>query len=258
MRYVVFSLLKKDFRLMLASKFFLLALGSLILYSCYINLVYVRLDQEIYPVYLYDPMGVQSTASSAAIRSESAEQMHQACSDGYSVGIDASGRVPRIYMVSSGIRRTDNSRAAYAVSLLFPDSETKTVVIGTNTKEMKNRREITCEFLFFELSAVGFLGLASTLFKEKQMGVIRVHSTLPVSQTYIVLSKLVLFLAGQTGISWKWIRYHPMYHLFMALKNAYFGMKPAGNIYYAVCAAAVLSLFMLVCRTLKHEMAKEG
>lgn len=94
MRYVVFSLLKKDFRLMLASKFFLLALGSLILYSCYINLVYVRLDQEIYPVYLYDPMGVQSTASSAAIRSESAEQMHQACSDGYSVGIDASGRVP--------------------------------------------------------------------------------------------------------------------------------------------------------------------
>ena len=47
MRYVVFSLLKKDFRLMLASKFFLLALGSLILYSCYINLVYVRLDQEI-------------------------------------------------------------------------------------------------------------------------------------------------------------------------------------------------------------------
>ena len=163
MRYVVFSLLKKDFRLMLASKFFLLALGSLILYSCYINLVYVRLDQEIYPVYLYDPMGVQSTASSAAIRSESAEQMHQACSDGYSVGIDASGRVPRIYMVSSGIRRTDNSRAAYAVSLLFPDSETKTVVIGTNTKEMKNRREITCEFLFFELSAVGFLGLASTV-----------------------------------------------------------------------------------------------
>lgn len=330
MRYVVFSLLKKDFRLMLASKFFLLTLGSLILYSCYINLVYVRLDQEIYPVYLYDPMGVQSTAPSAAIRSESAEQMHQACSDGYSVGIDASGRVPRIYMVSSGIRRTDNSRAAYAVSLLFPDSETKTVVIGTNTKEMKNRREITCEFLFFELSAVGFLGLAFTLFKEKQMGVIRVHSTLPVSQTYIVLSKLVLFLAadlifaalltlvnlgvsqglsvlpavmiqagilsvvmaltgffcavclqgfrqfsllylilavfvttpvflaGQTGISWKWIRYHPMYHLFMALKNAYFGMKPAGNIYYAICAAAVLSLFMLVCRTLKHEMAKEG
>ena len=33
---------------MLSSKFFLLALGSLVLYSCYINFVYVKLDQKIY------------------------------------------------------------------------------------------------------------------------------------------------------------------------------------------------------------------
>ena len=46
------SLLKKDFKLMLSSKFLLLALGSLILYSCYINFIYVGLDQDIYPVYL--------------------------------------------------------------------------------------------------------------------------------------------------------------------------------------------------------------
>ena len=48
-------LLKKDFKLMLSSKFFLLALLSLILYSCYINFVYVNLDQEMHQVYLYDP-----------------------------------------------------------------------------------------------------------------------------------------------------------------------------------------------------------
>ena len=41
-----FALLKKDFRLMVSSKFFLLAIGSLILYTCYINFVYVKLDQE--------------------------------------------------------------------------------------------------------------------------------------------------------------------------------------------------------------------
>ena len=50
-----FALLKKDFHLMVSSKFFLLAIGSLILYTCYINFVYVKLDQEIFPVYLYDP-----------------------------------------------------------------------------------------------------------------------------------------------------------------------------------------------------------
>ena len=46
------ALLKKDFKLMLSGRFFLLALGSLILYSCYINFVYINLDQNIYPVYL--------------------------------------------------------------------------------------------------------------------------------------------------------------------------------------------------------------
>lgn len=35
------ALLKKDFKLMLSGRFFLLALGSLILYSCYINFVYI-------------------------------------------------------------------------------------------------------------------------------------------------------------------------------------------------------------------------
>ena len=57
------ALLKKDIKLMLSGRFFLLALGSLILYSCYINFVYINLDQNIYPVYLYDPLHTQSTAS---------------------------------------------------------------------------------------------------------------------------------------------------------------------------------------------------
>lgn len=330
MRYAIVSLVKKDFRLMLASKFFLLTLGSLILYSCYINLVYVRLDQQIYPVYLYDPHGVYNTVSPDTVKTESLDQLHQACLDGYSVGIDASGKVPEIYIVSSGIESTDNLRTAYALSRLSTGSASKAEIIGSNDKEMKSRREITCEFLFFELSAVGFLGLASTLFKEKQMGVIRVHSTLPVRETFFLLSKLLLFLladlvftllltllnlglseglsvlpavlvqagilslimaltgflcaillqgfrqfslfylilavfittpvflAGQTGIAWDWISFHPMYHLFMAVKNAYFGIKPAGIPYYAACVTAVFSLFLMVRRALVREMAKEG
>ena len=48
-------LLKKDVKMMLSGKFFLLALLSLILYSCYINFIYVNVDQENCRVYLYDP-----------------------------------------------------------------------------------------------------------------------------------------------------------------------------------------------------------
>ena len=68
-------LLKKDFKLMLSSKFFLLALISLILYSCYINFVYVNLDQEIYPVYLYDPQNSLPVASEYITRVDSREAL---------------------------------------------------------------------------------------------------------------------------------------------------------------------------------------
>ena len=188
------ALLKKDFKLMLSGRFFLLALGSLILYSCYINFVYINLDQNIYPVYLYDPLHTQSTASAEITEVDSIEKLQAESRDGYAVGIDASNGTPEIIMVSSGIDSTDRYRAAYANFLLSPKLHTAAEIIGQDNKEMKNRREITCEFLFFELTAVGFLGLASLLFKEKQMGLIRVHGVLPVGKTAFIVSKLGLFL----------------------------------------------------------------
>ena len=144
-----FSLLKKDFRLMLSGRFFLLMTGSLILYSCYINLVYVGLDQDIYPVYLYDPLSVHNMASSELIKADSPEELQEKSGDGYAVGIDASGAAPEISMISSGISSTDQYRAAYAMSLLSPTNHATAEIIGTDNKEMKSRREITCEFLFF-------------------------------------------------------------------------------------------------------------
>lgn len=325
-----FSLLKKDLKLMLASKFFLLTLGSLVFYSCYISFVYVNLDQGIYPVYLYDPFYTQNAAFSEIIRVDSFRQLQAESADGFAVGIDNSGDIPKITMVSSGIPSTDQYRAAYAGWLLNPTNGAGAEIIGNDHKEMKNRREITCEFLFFELTAVGFLGLASLLFKEKQMGIIRVHGILPVRKAAFMLSKLCLFLlsdllftalltfinlgffegvlvlpavllqagilslimalagflcavllrdfkqfsllylvlavfvstpvflAGQTGIAWDWILYHPMYHLFMAMKNAYWGEVSASGIYYLACSVAIVLLFLLVHRVLIREMAKEG
>ena len=165
-----YHLLKKDFKLMLSSKFFLLALISLILYSCYINFVYVNLDQEMYPVYLYDPQGKVSVNSQYLTRVDSREALETACADQYSVGFDFSDVEPELYMISCGLETTDHYRIIWGEAVLQGNTDGQADMIGTNDKEMKNRREITAEFLFFELSAVGFLGLASMLFKEKQMG----------------------------------------------------------------------------------------
>lgn len=324
------SLLKKDFRLMISSRFLLLALGSLVLYSCYINFVYVKMEQDIYPVYLYDPHGRMKDVDPSVIKVKNREEMQAECGDGYSVGIDASGTKLEIYLVESGVETMDNHRAAYAASMLSSGGSSKAVKIGRDNKEMKNRREITCEVLFFELAAVGFLGLASMLFKEKQMGVIRVHGVLPVSRTVFILSKLSLFLlcdlifaacltfinlgfpegiavmpmvfvqtgilslimalvgffcslrladfrqfsllylvlavfittpvflAGQTAVEMDWIRYHPMYHMFMAMKNAYFRTPSASVGYYLWCGGAIFLLLLLVRHQLICEMEKEG
>ena len=324
------GLLKKDFKLMLSSKFFLLALGSLVLYSCYINFVYVKLDQEIYPVYLYDPQNTQSITSEYITKVESREALETACTDQYSIGIDLSAGKPELYLLSSGLETADHYRMLWGEAVLNENVDGQAEVIGSNNKEMKNRREITAEFLFFELSAVGFLGLASMLFKEKQMGVIRVHGILPIHRSMFIFSKLLLllgsdllftvlltginlgfpyalevlpavllqagilslimalvgflcairlpdfkqfslfylvlavfvttpvFLAGQTGIEWNWIIYHPMYYLFTAMKATYFSMPTVEAPYYWICSVVMVLLFLLVCRTLSREMAKEG
>lgn len=323
------SLLKKDFRMMLSSKFFLLALGSLVLYSCYINLVYVHTDQDIYPVYLFDPMG-KYRPSSDVMEVKTIEELRGVCRNGYSVGIDGRGDAPEILMTGSGSSKADYHRVVYARALLSNPGEKRSGVIGKNNKEMKNRREITSEFLFFELAAVGFLGVVSVLFKEKQMGVIRVHSILPISKAVFISSKLLLFflsdllfaalltiinlglsaalavlpdvllqvgilstimalagflcavwipdfkqfslfylvlaifvtipvfLAGQINVSWEWIDYHPMYHLFMAMKNAYFETPNRNIVYYMVCIASIGILFYLTRKVLSSEMTKEG
>ena len=323
-------LLKKDFKLMLSGKFFLLMLGSLILYSCYINLVYVKLDAEIYPVYIYDPMEVQTNVPKDIIVVDSISELKSYIVDGFSVGINLSDSTPKILMTTSGQSSTDTHRAAYALSLLSLEDNETTEIIGNNTKEMKNRLEMVCEFIFFELVAVGFLGLASIIFKEKQMGVIRVHGILPINKTAFILSKICLFLvadfifvilltigniglstalsilpnvlvqtgimsliisliglfcaiqlkdfkqfsllyvilsifilspvflAGQTDITFEFIKFHPIYYLFMAMKNSFFAFENQHLLYYIICIATISTLFFLVKWALNREMAKEG
>lgn len=78
---------------------------------------------------------------------------------------------------------------------------------------------------------------------------------------YLVLAVFVttpVFLAGQTGITWDWIVYHPMYHLFTAMKAAYFSAPMAGVPYYLICIGTIILLFLLSYHTLNRELAKEG
>lgn len=324
------ALFKKDCRMLVSGKFFLMAIGFLVLYTAYVNLGYIRFMQmPPYNVYLYDPAGTQAEKSPLVQTVFSMENMDAVLlSDANGVGLNASAGEVRVVLYK-GAEHVDRHRADYALSLLRPSSSPAPEVLGTNTPEQKVRKEITCELLFFELAAVGFLGIAAVLFKEKGMGVIRVHAILPVRKDLFLLSKLAVFLlsdlvfavlltllnmgiadgttilpavllqtailslmmalvgllcalllkdfrqftlaylviaifaatpvflSANTSIKFDWIGYHPFYHVYMGLKNAYFGADISLT-YYVGTVSMIVLLFLVVRLAFHREIGKEG
>ena len=324
------ALFKKDCRMLASGKFFFMALGFLALYTAYVNLGYIRFMQmPPYNVYLYDPAGTQTEKASLVRAVPSMAAMDAALlSDANGVGLDASAGEVRVVLYK-GAEHVDRHRADYALSLLRPSDSHAPAVLGKNTPELKARKEITCELLFFELAAVGFLGIAAVLFKEKGMGVIRVHAILPVRKDLFLLSKLAVFLlsdlafgvlltllnvglangaavlpagllqttilslmmalvgllcalllkdfrqftlaylviaifaatpvflSANTSVKFDWIGYHPFYHVYMGLKNAYFG-SAISPVYYVGAAGVIVLLFLVVRLAFHREIGKEG
>lgn len=189
------SLFKKDCQMMLSGKFFFVAFGSLLIYTLFINFGYINfMNAELYNVYLYDPQGTQQEVSELIYSVASLEELNTVLStDTNGVGIDASSGMPNIVFYF-GSEKTDNHRADYALSLLCQGDKCTAQTVGTNTPQLKQRKEMSCELLFIEIIAVGFLGIASVLFKEKQMGVIRVHAVLPLKKSLFIVSKVMVFL----------------------------------------------------------------
>ncbi len=324
------ALFKKDCRMLVSGKFFLMAIGFLVLYTAYVNLGYIRFMQmPPYNVYLYDPAGTQTEKSPLVQTVSSMEDMDTALlSDANGVGLDASAGEVQVVLYK-GAEHVDRHRADYALSLLRPSASPAPEVLGTNTPEQKARKEITCELLFFELAAVGFLGIAAVLFKEKSMGAIRIHAILPVRKNLFLLSKLAVFLlsdlvfallltllnvgladgaailpavliqaavlslvmalvgllcalllkdfrqftlayliiaifaatpvflSANTPVKFDWIGYHPFYHTYMGLKNAYFGTGISLS-YYVAAVGVIVLLFLVVRLAFHREIGKEG
>ena len=245
------------------------------------------------------------------------------------VGVSVSDGKPSVVLYTAA-EKADRHRADYALALLRSGGEYTPETVGRNTPEMKQRKDITCELLFIEIVAVGFLGIASVLFKEKQMGVIRVHAIMPLKKNLFVFSKIFLFLltdlafaalmilfniglaeagsilpvvllqtailslimalvgfgctmllgdfkqfslaypvialfaatpvflAANTSVKMAWINYHPFYHVYMGLKNAFFGIPVTNPAYYICAVCAIILLFGIVEAAFRKEMGKEG
>lgn len=337
-----FTLVKKDFWMMIYGKFFVLTLGSLILYSCYINFGYVKfMDEDSYHnnVYLYNPENISMSTSPLINQVSSIGELKAKLDEDTSaVCIDMSSSKPKVILHES-IKGVDNYRADYALSLLSSEKDHNSKISDNNaiiqindkdTSEIKQRKEMTCEILFFEIVAIGFLGIASLLFKEKQMGVMRITGILPVKRSLFILSKIFaflicdlcftvllvvfnvgffegikilpqvlvqasilsiimsligfgcsmllrdfkqfsliylvvavfittpIFLSANTSFEIDWIKYHPFYHVYSQLKNAFFMNFSNELIYFVVCSLTIIVLFLLVKNIFNKELVREG
>lgn len=122
----------KHLKLMYKGKFFFLILGSLIVYSAYIQFGYADMD-------IPAPEGMSSVFEESLL----------------------------------------DSGAIY--------------IIGKYTQRARRLREMTSEVLFFEIVAVGFLGIVALFFKEKEMGVFHALGVLPSPIWKELLIKLGVF-----------------------------------------------------------------
>ena len=65
------ALFRKDCRMLVSGKFFLMAIAFLVLYTAYVNFGYIRFMQmPPYNVYLYDPVGTQTEASKRVVQGD--------------------------------------------------------------------------------------------------------------------------------------------------------------------------------------------
>lgn len=327
------SLLKKDFQMMISGKFFLLALGSLLLYTLFINFGYVNfMVAPGYGIYLYVPPeeSFPERVSEKFVVVQSEQEIYEHLSkDTNGVGILYREDNPK-YILYYGSDTLDNHRVAYAQSILEGKEFDAPVVVGKNTAEAKQRKEMSCELLFIEIIAVGFLGIASILFKEKQMGVMRVYGIMPAPKVLFIISKLMVFwisdlvfatlltllnvkfpdaihilprvllqtgilslimalvgmgcslllkdfkqfslaylvvalfvsapvfLSANTSAQNSWIMWHPFYHLYMGMKNAFFDFPSEGIDYFLFCFGSIFLLFLLVKAAFIRELSEEG
>ena len=77
---------------------------------------------------------------------------------------------------------------------------------------------------------------------------------------YLVLAVFIctpVFLAGQTGVEWKWMAYNPVYRLFMGMKQEYFEGTAGSRLSLLGSASAVGGLFALALYAWNAEMKKE-
>lgn len=196
-------LLKKDIKLIIHHKFLLIILSSIIVYSLYINFIYVNegtkaTTTSIYVLFENQQQKLKLEDKRLEIV-ESEEDLFKALemdTDGIGIRVDKFGN-PYSVLLYHISEKSDNFKALYGLNQIVDGYDSSEVPISYLQKgdlELKQRSTMTSVIIFFEIAAISFLGVAALFFKEKSMGVIKVYGILPGSKLLYITSKVLLFL----------------------------------------------------------------
>lgn len=81
------------------------------------------------------------------------------------------------------------------------------------------------------------------------------------SLAYLVVALFIsapVFLSANTSAQNSWIKWHPFYHLYMGMKNAFFDFQSEGIVYFLLCLCSIFLLFWFVKMAFMRELSKEG
>ncbi|MGO3751684.1 MAG: hypothetical protein ACTJGH_02830 [Peptoniphilaceae bacterium] len=193
----ILNSLLKNLKLIYKGKFLFLILGSFIIYSLYIQFGYSKTDVSPFNVYvLENDLSNDSKSISSVQYSPTLEKLEeQLYEDKNGIGLIERGSDKQIIYHKSSSDENDNIRVDYALAIKdSKEPDTSVRVIGSNSRKEKLVKEMTWEVLFFEIVAVGFLGIAALFFQEKQSGVINVIGILPSQIWKELILKLGMFL----------------------------------------------------------------
>ena len=258
--------------MLVSGKFLLMATGFLILYTAYVNLGYVRfMEKEIYNVYLYDPEGIQINVSPLVQSVPTREALDAALlEDTGGVGLSVSSGDVQVVLYEA-TKQIDRHRADYALSLLHPSPSRILFVISKLAVFLLSD---LCYAVLLTLVNVGLSEgtavLPAVLIQTAILSLVMALTGLlcalllkdfrQFTLAYLLIAVFAaspVFLSANTAVKFDWIGFHPFYHFYMGLKDAYFGM-PIMPGDYTISGFAIMILFFSVQLAFRKEMGKEG
>lgn len=246
-----FEILKKDIKLIFSKKMLFLLISPLILYSLYINFVYSKQDLKPHSIYLLDENNEVKGEDKNIFPVESLEELKtKITKDKKGIGVVISDNEMFLNYYSTNSETNDNLKERYVLSKLNEKSDIKTRVIGNYNREEKLRREMTSEVLFFEIVGIVFMGATSIILKEKNMGTLKIHNTLPFKGFSLIVSKSLIFFAINLVISVILIGTNIGHkYMFSITKNAWIHIG---------IMSLIITLFSYICGVIFKDLKQFG